>query len=209
MIKLKLYGSTKRVGTDTIQITEKLDGSNLGIFRIDDKLLIAQRNWVMVYPDDILNKQIMYKGLLDWLDKHGAVLRDSLINYNGVFGEWMGMGRLKNDDARQFNIFSKGKLRLGDDNTYYVDNMRYDVDNLNYVFNDGIVPDIDSLTFVPVVTTFDTYPDIDTLDALYEDYINVVGRDVEGFIVTVNGGNPRKYVRNKSGSVHPHYVRRD
>lgn len=65
MVKLTLYPKTQRVAlTNKIVITEKLDGSNLGIFKVRGKLLIAQRNYVFIEDELEENKDKLYSGLL-------------------------------------------------------------------------------------------------------------------------------------------------
>ena len=46
MIKKEIYPKTKRASCmgDKVELTEKLDGSNLVIFKKNDELYIAQRN---------------------------------------------------------------------------------------------------------------------------------------------------------------------
>ena len=45
MIKRTLYPKTKRVQyKNRVVITEKLDGSNIGFFKVNGELVIAQRN---------------------------------------------------------------------------------------------------------------------------------------------------------------------
>lgn len=65
MEKLTLYPKTQRVSMkNKIVITEKLDGSNIGIFKVDGKLLIAQRNYVFHEDELNENKEKLYSGLL-------------------------------------------------------------------------------------------------------------------------------------------------
>lgn len=70
MLKKTLYPKTERVkisNEKVCQITEKLDGINLCIFKLNDKLHIAQRNNIYTI-DDLENvKDIIYKGLYNWL----------------------------------------------------------------------------------------------------------------------------------------------
>ena len=49
MIKKEIYPKTQRVICEgaKIQITEKLDGSNLVIFKLEEELYIAQRNTIL------------------------------------------------------------------------------------------------------------------------------------------------------------------
>lgn len=50
MIKKTLYPKTKRVQyKNRVVITEKLDGSNIGFFKINGGLIIAQNNNVNKY----------------------------------------------------------------------------------------------------------------------------------------------------------------
>lgn len=83
MIKKTIYPKTERVkisNENTCEITEKLDGSNLCIFKLNEKIYIAQRN--NIYTIDEINteevKQIMYKGLHAWLEEHKNFLEAEL-----------------------------------------------------------------------------------------------------------------------------------
>lgn len=42
--RIKLYPKTTRMGKEKSQLTEKLDGSNLGFFKLNNKVYVAQRN---------------------------------------------------------------------------------------------------------------------------------------------------------------------
>lgn len=65
MIKKTLYPKTKRVTfKNRIVITEKLDGSNIGFFKVNGKLLIAQRNNIFTIDEMEENKGMLYQGLL-------------------------------------------------------------------------------------------------------------------------------------------------
>lgn len=65
MIKKTLYPKTKRVQfKNRVTITEKLDGSNIGFFKVNGKLLIAQRNNIFEIDELEENKGMLYKGLL-------------------------------------------------------------------------------------------------------------------------------------------------
>ena len=64
MIKKTLYPKTKRVlYKNRVTITEKLDGSNIGFFKVKGKLLIAQRNNVFEVDELEDNKGMLYNGL--------------------------------------------------------------------------------------------------------------------------------------------------
>ena len=65
MIKQTLYPKTKRVQfKNRIIITEKLDGSNIGIFKVNGKLVIAQRNYIFDIDEIEENKDKLYQGLV-------------------------------------------------------------------------------------------------------------------------------------------------
>ena len=54
MIKKEIYPKTKRIKVDgfKVQLTEKLDGSNLVLFKKDDKLHIAQSLLLLLIIDN-------------------------------------------------------------------------------------------------------------------------------------------------------------
>ena len=65
MEKKTLYPKTKRVQfKNRVVITEKLDGSNIGFFKVNGKLLIAQRNNIFTMDELEENKGMLYKGLM-------------------------------------------------------------------------------------------------------------------------------------------------
>ena len=58
MIKKTIYPKTERVkisNENVCEITEKLDGSNLCIFKLNEKIYIAQRN--NIYTIDEINTE--------------------------------------------------------------------------------------------------------------------------------------------------------
>ena len=58
MIKRTLYPKTKRVQyKNRVVITEKLDGSNIGFFKVNGELVIAQRNNILCFKQS--NKNII------------------------------------------------------------------------------------------------------------------------------------------------------
>src|SRR5699024_11839432 len=84
-----------------VKITEKLDGSNLTLFKHPEtgRLGIGQRN-IIYYMDQIDTdevKQVMYKGLRSWLSEHGEHLQKELHNGSAIVGEWLGMGQIGYD----------------------------------------------------------------------------------------------------------------
>lgn len=81
MIKKTLYPKTERVkicNKNVCQITEKLDGSNLCIFKLNDTLHIAQRNNIYTINDLEEAKDIIYKGLYAWLLENKDNLQEEL-----------------------------------------------------------------------------------------------------------------------------------
>jgi len=202
MIKKTLYPKTKRINNNSnvIQITEKLDGSNIGFFKLNDDLIIAQRNWVFtlheIQHDEKAVKRL-YKGLHQWLKENAHDLLENLYEGSGFFAEWVGMGKIKYDfDTRVF-IFAKANI----DADLNVNNILYDLELLKYPFVNAEVPEY--VRFVPQVEILFNYPTIEDLDVLYNNYNRIVNRNVEGFVVHQNG-RIKKYVRMKNGKLEEH-----
>lgn len=204
--RLTLYPKTSRVGKSQhkITITEKLDGSNLGFFKVDGDLWIAQRNWVIKLSDLEENKSFVYKGLYGWLKEHGEDLLNRLHEGSGVFGEWIGMGSIKyggSDIDGKFYIFAKANLN--EDRTMST-NIYYERYLFNFPFVDQEIPPY--MDVVPIVEKVHEYPSVSYLDMLYEEYTEKhPDRKVEGFIINDNN-TIRKYVRYKGGKLQDHYV---
>ena len=96
MLKKEIYPKTKRVSCagEHIEITEKLDGSNLCFFKKDDVLYIAQRRTILSFNELEAFKGGLYKGLYQWIiDNQSALMK--IRNNSVVCGEWLGMGKLK------------------------------------------------------------------------------------------------------------------
>lgn len=197
MIKKTLYPKTKRVKLENkIVITEKLDGSNIGFFKVNGELLIAQRNNIFTMEE--VDKNMAYRGLIAWLQEHGQDLQNKLIEGSGFFGEWIGMGKIKYLDLdKRVYMFAKANLDKGE-----IKNLCYEHELFKYPFVEQEIPDY--IGIVPVVEVRKTYPDLDTLNYNYELYKTKVQRDVEGFIVAQNN-NVNKYVRMKNGKLQDHH----
>lgn len=197
MIKKTLYPKTKRVKLkNEVVITEKLDGSNIGFFKVNGELLIAQRNNIFTIEE--VDKNMAYRGLIAWLQEHGEDLQNKLMEGSGFFGEWIGMGKLKYPDLdKRVYMFAKANYDKGE-----IKNLYYDHELFKYPFVEQEIPDY--IGVVPVVETRETYPDLDTLNYNYELYKVKVQRDVEGFIVAQNN-NVNKYVRMKNGKLQDHH----
>lgn len=201
MIKKKLYPKTQRLTNKTNYfVTEKLDGSNLSFFKLNDTLYIAQRN--MIYTIDEIEelKQKMYLGLYEWLQKHAIDLKNTLKDGSAIIGEWIGMGQIKYGDSLGNNkFFMFAKANVNDKLEIY--NLRYDHDLFIYPFKDQIIPDFISL--VPIVAEGVADFTLADMDYLYDHVTHNLNRKVEGFILS-NGTTVRKYVRYKNGELTDH-----
>lgn len=213
MIQKKLYKSTTRLGTIPmkVQITEKLDGSNLGIFKVNGKILFAQRNNIFEF-DELKDHPDIYGGLLDWANEHHQYLLDNMHELSGVFGEWFtksGRGNKGFIDYSElgtdnlFHIFAKANYVP---ETNSIKNLKYDRDLFKYPFKDQIIPEF--MSVVPLVEELTEFPSIEYLDRLYDEYTEKTGRVVEGFI-TIYKDDVSKYVRNKRGKATPHHINFD
>lgn len=201
MLNRTIYPKTKRIKSseNLVEITEKLDGSNLCIFKINNGLQIAQRNNIFGFDELEKYKNQLYPGLHEWLEDNHTEL-DALVNNAVVCGEWLGMGRIKypvNEFDKKFYMFAKANI----DDDLSIFNLRYHHDLFKYPFDNLEIPDCIGL--VPTVATLEFVPTKDGLDNLYDRYVNKVGRNVEGFVVNYNN-NIEKYVRMKNGKLKEH-----
>lgn len=207
MIKQTLYPKTKRIGNPSFQITEKLDGSNIGFFKLDGELLIAQRNYVFKYSEIEQYKGRLYGGLYGFLQEYGErLLEDLFDDGSGFFAEWIGMGQIKYGDAleKRLYIFAKANIRGNyEDETLEVYNIYWDRDLLIYPFASQEIPEYIGLP--ALVATVESVS-IEELDVIYDEYLEVVNRKVEGFVIMGQSGEITKYVRNKGGKVEPHVI---
>lgn len=204
MVKKSIYPKTKRVSCvgKLIQITEKLDGSNLCIFKKDDKLYIAQRNTIIGFDELDENASKIYKGLHKWLVDNMAEL-NTIRNNSVVCGEWLGMGKLKysvDEFDKRFYMFAKANI--DDDLNLY--NIQYNHELFIYPFEECEIPKC--IGVVPVAFELPYIPDKEHLDRLYSSYCRDVNRNVEGFVVNYNN-SIEKYVRMKDGKLSEHFDR--
>lgn len=196
----EIYPKTKRIKVDgdIIQLTEKLDGSNLVIFKKNDELYFAQRKTIFALGELEEAKNICYKGLYQWIKDYGKELKDNLHEGSAICGEWLGMGNIKYDIGdfdKRWYMFAKANV----DDDFNLYNLIYNHDLFIYPFIDTIIPKF--LGIVPVVTEIKVLPDKKHLDAIYDKYcVSVGGRDVEGFVINYND-NICKYVRRKNGEL--------
>ncbi|MGL4951279.1 MAG: RNA ligase family protein [Mycoplasma sp.] len=207
IINKKSYGKTTRLskGDNKIIITEKLDGSNLGFLLNDGNLLICQRSQIFGLEDiEEMRKIGLYKGLGEWLKINGDDLTKNLKEGSGIFGEWIGMGAIKEYDLengfdKKFYAFAKCNFNK---ENLDLESINYNPKLLPVVFNE--VPK--NIGFVPIVTEIDEVDfSKEKLDEIYEEYINKVDRHVEGFIAIEDDFNIKKYVRFKNGKLNDHY----
>lgn len=206
MIKKEIYPKTTRVKVkNEVTITEKLDGSNLGLFLKGDNLIICTRSTIFNL-NELDNQQVKddiktYKGLYMWLKTHGEDLKNRLYPESGVFGEWMGSGRLSYPNSiRGHYFYMFAKARITED--YSAEKIIYDHDLLKYPFLDETIPDY--INMVPIVLKAKQVPSLEELNQLYDSYSKEVGRNVEGFVINFYD-NIRKYVRMKGGKLEDHH----
>lgn len=204
MVKKAIYPKTKRVSCSRklIQITEKLDGSNLCFFKKNDKLYIAQRNTIIGFDELEECKSLIYKGLYQWLQDNMEMLQ-TIRNNSVVCGEWIGMGKLKypvDEFDKRFYMFAKANI----DDEFKLYNIQYNHEHFIYPFEDLLIPKC--IGVAPVAYEVPYLPDKQNLDILYSKYCEKVGRDVEGFVIN-NNDNIEKYVRMKNGKLAEHFDR--
>lgn len=208
MIKMTLYPKTSRFSENEkgYVLTEKLDGSNLGIGRIGEQIYICQRNYVFTLEEIIEGTKLEYKGLRDWLIEHQRELKELIYDGSIMFGEWLGMGKISylhlDKFKDRFYVFAKGRIKLNEDRLE-LSNLVYDLDLLHYVFTTQEFPE-----FISRVPLVDKLKDIsiENLDIVYDNYVNEENRKVEGFVIyDIRSKVIKKYVRyNREGKLVPH-----
>lgn len=205
MIKKEIYPKTKRVNClgDKVYITEKLDGSNLAIFKKDEKLYFAQRKNIFSLDELEEVKGILYKGLYQWIKDNSECLQTHLLDNAVLCGEWLGMGQIKypiDEFDKRFYMFAKANI----DEEFSLYNLKYNHELFNYPFVNQIIPNF--IGIVPEVTKIDVLPDKIILDGLYRNYTKKVQRKVEGFVINYKD-TISKYVRYKNGKLTEHFDR--
>lgn len=204
MIKKTLYPKTTRVKVSeskSCQLTEKIDGSNLCIIKKDETLYIAQRNNIYEISEIDNCKDIVYKGLYQWLMDHKDWLIENLHNNSVLCGEWVGMGCLKYPTfEKKFYMFAKANIT----EEFELKNIYYYHDLFKYPFINQEVPEF--IGIVPVVDEISKIPTKAELDEIYKDYCEKVNRAVEGIVVNYQN-NVTKYVRMKNGKLQEHFDR--
>ena len=201
MIKKSIYPKTKRLQvTQKYVVTEKLDGSNLCIFKKDGLIYFAQRN--NIFEASELTKNNAYKGLIGWVQENLDVLQIELNEGSVICGEWIGMGKLTYPHLdKKFYMFAKANITEDFD----LKNINYTHDFFIYPFVSKEIPEF--IGVVPVVWVVDIKPSLLSLNTVYDAYTKDVedstGGMVEGFILEHNN-EIEKYVRMKNGTLEPH-----
>ena len=200
MIKKEIYPKTERIKVDgfKVQLTEKLDGSNLTIFKKDDKLYVAQRKTIIALEEIEEAKGVLYKGLYEWLKTNGEYLQEHLIDNSCICGEWLGMGQIKYTiDEFDKRLYMFAKANIDDDFNLY--NILYNHDLFIYPFDNQELPSF--IGVVPVIKETDVIPNKKMLDSIYSKYCEKVDyRKVEGIVINCNN-SIKKYVRMKNGKL--------
>ena len=201
MIKKEIYPKTKRVSCkgEYVEVTEKLDGSNLCIFKKDDVLYIAQRKTILAFNELDEQKGLLYKGLYQWCKDNETAL-NKIRNGSVVCGEWLGMGKLKYEFDKRFYMFAKANIN--DDFTLF--NIYYTHELFIYPFEDLTIPEC--IGVVPMARELTNIPTKNELDIIYDEYTSEVDRNVEGFVINYKN-SIQKYVRMKNGKLAEHFDR--
>lgn len=205
MIKKEIYPKTKRVSCsgDRVYLTEKLDGSNLVFFKKDDELYIAQRKNIFKITELEDVKDVLYKGLYQWLNDNKDVLIEEIHNDSAICGEWLGMGKIKytiDEFDKKWYMFAKANI----DDEFNLYNLNYEHSLFVYPFVSQEIPKF--IGVVPEVVELNVLPTKEQLDSIYEKYCAKVNRNVEGFVINYKN-IITKYVRMKNGKLQEHFDR--
>lgn len=198
----EIYPKTKRVSCvgDKVYLTEKLDGSNLVIFKKNDEVYIAQRKNIYCVSEMEQVKDIMYKGLYTWLLEHKDYLKEHLHNNSCICGEWLMMGTIKYTlDKFDKHYYMFAKANINDDFELY--NLNYDHVLFKYPFDNQEIPSF--IGVVPEVAELNVLPTKEHLDSLYTKYVEKEKRPVEGFVINYKNVIS-KYVRMKNNKLVEH-----
>lgn len=204
MIKKEIYPKTQRVKCDgdKVYITEKLDGSNLVIFKKNNEIYVAQRKTIFKIDELEEVKTILYKGLYQWLLDNKEKLQE-IYEGSAICGEWLGMGQIKytiDKFDKRYYMFAKARI----DDNFNLNDLRYSHEDFHYLFESQEIPNFIGL--VPEVAELNILPDKKYLDSLYKKYCDKVERNVEGFVINYKN-IISKYVRMKNGKLQEHFDR--
>lgn len=206
-LKTSLYPKTKRHGgtkNNDFMITEKLDGSNLSLFKFGNELYIAQRNNIFKWKGEETDSKPLYKGLHGWLIENADNLLEELHETSCIVGEWIGMGRINYQDhlKHRFYMFAKANVQY-EDGRFVMNRIHYDHDLFIYPFKERKIPEF--MDVVRDVERFDYVPSVKQLDELYDKFNSTLPYTSEGFIIlSPSRVDITKYVRLKNGIATPH-----
>lgn len=184
-------------------ITEKLDGSNLCIAKVDNKIYVAQRNLVFDIEEiDELSKNTFYKGLANFLKEHKNYLIETLEDGYCIVGEWLAQGCIKYSDLENgYYLFAFGKAKMRD-GLLYLEFIENDLKNINKAFKNEQTPIFKT---VPIIADNVPVISLGYLNSLYEARMKETNRMVEGFVVySYETQTALKYVRHKDGKSQEH-----
>ncbi len=188
-----MYPKTLRVSNEKYHVTEKIDGSNLGIAKYNGELYYFTRNWIYSF-DDL--GDIGYKGLKLFTENHRDEIDCILEDNQVIFGEWIGQGRIKynidkTDTRNRFYAFAFAGLTPDslEEGTQRFRYMKY-----VYKWTNMSKPKPEWLNFVPYLGNATT---IHEAIALYSEVSLIDGESTSEGVIIVNGNNPQKYVVNK------------
>lgn len=187
-MKKQIYPKTKRFNIDSkTVITEKLDGSNLWIFKLNWEIMVATRSQILKISEI---KNWNYKWLSDWMNNNLEKL--DLHEWSIVFWEWLWMWKINYKDVfnKKFYIFAKANI----DENFEISNLNYYSEFFIYSFESKEIPDC--IWIVPTVCQTEGKVNLGFLNNLYEKYKTEKNRKVEWFIIIENW-IIRKYVRYK------------
>lgn len=204
MLKKTLYPKTKRIPENgpLVTVTEKMDGENLTIFKLNGEIQFAQHNWIFSMDEmlsDDRSRISRCKGLKYWAKNHKEDLERDLVEGSAICGEWM-RATAKTYPAevveKDFYMFAKANIGEGPDGLILT-NIWWNRDLFKYPFANQAIPDY--IGVVPLVDEGYINPSKEVLDAMYEQYTSKVGgRKVEGFVICSNNVI-RKYLRMRKG----------
>lgn len=197
MIKKGIYPKTQRVSCseqNLCQITEKIDGSNLCIFKLNGTIYFAQRN--NIFSEEEL-EEISYRGLGIWAKEHLEYFKQNIYEGACICGEWLGMGKIKYDFKNRFFMFAKANIN----EKMELYNVKYYHEFFKYSFVEQALPDF--ISEVPIVKECRNPLSKEELDELYTEYCLRENRVIEGFVCNFMN-SVTKYVRYKDGKLQDH-----
>lgn len=206
MLKKTLYPKTRRIPENgpLVTVTEKMDGCNLTIFKLNGEIQFAQNNWIFSMDEMVSDKQSRinsYGGLKLWAQQHREDLERDLVEGAAITGEWMReTAKSYPADVVEKNFYMFAKANIGEGQSGPIlTNIRWDRNLFKYPFANQEIPDY--IGVVPLVYEGHIHTSKEVLDAMYEQYTSKVGgRKVEGFVICSNN-IIQKYVRMRKGKL--------